>query len=275
MSTSNLLTFILIIFFVNIYSQEKYLLKHENGKIKIEGFLKENTLDSIYKEYYENGNLKTEGFYKNCEYKTNKKGIYIVGCGVGKVKNTIASGKRHGTWKNFYENGTLSHTSNFHCDILQGNFSSFNKNGKVETKEFYIEGTLMYSQEFNEHGILVKTSNYKYEMGKSENFKKVQTFEFYENGDLRSESNVDENNSKEIESYKEYYSNGFLKFEINTINGNRNKVYREYFENGNAKYEGIFKNGIPIRKQYLYNEDGTIMKIEFWKKKKIIKTETR
>lgn len=275
MTISNFYKLTLIILFTKSYSQEKYIVKYENGKTKIEGFVKENILDSIYKEYYENGNLKTEGNYKNCEYKTNRKGIYIVGCEVGKEKDNIATGKRHGTWKSYSENGILSETSNFHCNIMQGNFSSFNKDGKLQTKEFYNEGKLMNSQEFNENGILVETSNYKYEEGKPESFKKVHTFEFYENGDLKSENITEENNETEIEDYKEYYKNGFLKIEKYTINGNKNKIYREYFENGNVKYEGLFKDNIPIKKQYFNNENGTLLKTEVWKNDKIIKTETK
>lgn len=275
MTFSKLMTLIFLLIFAENYSQEKYVVKYQNGKTKIEGYIKDNTLDSIYKEYYENGNLKAEGFYKNCEYKTNRKGIYIAGCGVGKDKDTITTGKRHGTWKNYYENGDLNYTANFHCNIQQGNFYSYNKEGKLETIEFYNEGKLMYSQEFNENGIIIETSNLKYEYGKPESFKKVHTFQFYENGNLKSENVVNENNETEIEDYKEYYPNGFLKLEKYTVNGNKNKVYREYFENGNVKYEGFFKNDYPIKKQYFYNENGTLMKIETWKKQKLIKTETK
>lgn len=277
MSYPKLLTFVFLLYFAKSYSQEKYIVKYENGKTKIEGFIKDNILDSIYKEYYENGNLKTEGFYKNCEYKTNRKGIYSSGCGVGKGNETIATGKRHGNWNDFYENGILRNTSNFHCGILQGNFSSYNEDGKLEIIEFYNEGKLMHSHEFNEKGIVVETSNYKYEYGKSESFKKVHTIQFYENGDLKSEKNVNENNETGIEDYKEYYSNGFLKLEKNTVygNGNQKEIYRQYFDNGNVKFEGLYKNDIPTKKHYYYNENGTIFKIDVWKKGKIIKTESK
>lgn len=275
MTFSKLMTLIFLLIFAENYSQEKYVVKYQNGKTKIEGYIKDNTLDSIYKEYYENGNLKAEGFYKNCEYKTNRKGIYIAGCGVGKDKDTITTGKRHGTWKNYYENGDLSYTANFHCNIQQGNFYSYNKEGKLETIEFYNEGKLMYSQELNENGIVIETSNYKYEFGKPESFKKSQTFEFYDNGDLKSENLLNGDNEKDIEIYKEYYPNGFLKIEKNTINGFKNGIYREYYENGNVKYEGIFKNHIPIKKQYFFNENGLLKKIEVWKKGKLIKTECK
>lgn len=273
MTFSKLMTILLLINFAKNYSQEKYIVKYENGKTKIESFIKNNTLDSIYKEYYENGNLKTEGFYKNCEYKTNRKGIFVSTCGVGKI-DTIQSGKKQGTWKNFYQNGVLSDKSNYHCDIMQGNFFSYNKDGKLESTEFYNEGKLMYSQEFNENGIVIENSNHKYEFGKPENFEKTQTFQFYDNGDLKSENILEGNSEKETEVYKEYYPNGFLKIEKNTINGYKNGIYREYFENGNVKYEGLFKNHIPIKKQYFYNEDGLQLKVEIWKNGKIIKMES-
>ncbi|MFY7937522.1 MAG: toxin-antitoxin system YwqK family antitoxin [Flavobacterium sp.] len=275
MNFSTLWIFVFLLYFAKNYSQEKYIVKYENGITKIEGFIKDNTLDGIYKEYHENGNIKTEGFYKNCEYKTNQKEIFIAGCGVGKNNDTIKSGKRHGIWKKFYENGILSYTANYHCDIQQGNFYSYNTEGKLETIEFYNEGKLMHSQKFNENGILAESSNYKYENGKTEGFKKVHTLQFDENGDLKSENIVYENDDTLIEDYREYYSNGFLKVEMHTLNGSKNKLYREYFENGNIKYEGFFKNDYPIKKQYFYNEDGTLMKVETWKKQKLIETETK
>ncbi|MNX34802.1 MORN repeat variant [compost metagenome] len=275
MAFSKLKTILLLIFIVKIYSQQKYITKYENGKTKTESFINKNTLDSIYKEYYQNGNLKTEGFYKDCEYKTNRKGIYIAGCGVGKEKDTIQVGKKHGIWKNYYENGTLSYTANYHCNIMQGNNFSYNKDGKLETIEFYNEGKLMYAQEFNENGIVVETSDYKYEVGKNENFKKVHIFQFYDNGDLKSENTLEESNKKDIETYKEYFYNGFLKIEKNTINNEKVGVYREYFENGNIKYEGIFDKNIPVKKQYFYNEDGSVSKIETWKNGKLLKTQPK
>jgi antitoxin component YwqK of YwqJK toxin-antitoxin module len=275
MTFSKLVMPIFLIIFAKNYSQEKFIVKYQNGKTKIESYIKDNTLDSIYKEFYENGNLKVEGFYKDCVYKTNRKKIYMAGCSVRKDIDTIKTGKRHGTWKNYYENGILSYIANFHCNIQQGNFYSYNKEEKLETIEFYFEGKLMYSQEFNDNGILIETSNFKYENGSPSSFRKVHTFQFYQNGDLKSENLVNYDNTTEIEDYKEYYPSGFLKLNKYTVNGNKNKVYKEFFENGNVKYEGFFKNDYPIKKQYFYNENGTIMKIETWKKQKLIKTETK
>ena len=254
---------------MKIFSQQKYIVKYENGKTKIEGFIKNNVLDSIYKEYYESGVLKIEGFYKDCNYKTNHAGIYILGCGVGKENDSIKSGTKHGVWKNYFESGVLSYTSNFHCGVIQGNNFSYNKTGRLQTTEFYSEGKLIYSQDYNENGIIIENSNYKYKFHKTENFKNIHTFKFYENGDLKIENIINENNKTEDEFYKEYYPNGFLKLEKHTINGNKFGIYREYYENGNIKYESVFKNNIPVKKQYFNNEDGTVLKIETWKKGKL------
>ena len=46
-----------------LYSQEIYVEKFPNGNLKIEGFLVNKTLDSLYKEYYENSKIKQEGFF--------------------------------------------------------------------------------------------------------------------------------------------------------------------------------------------------------------------
>ncbi|ENA1795735.1 hypothetical protein ABF176_002585 [Flavobacterium psychrophilum] len=275
--------FILLIyvFSCEIYSQEKVVGKYENGNLKFEGYSKNEILDSIYKEYYENGNLKVEGFYKNCKYETNKRKIYTISCGgTGKKTDSICektesliSGTKHGNFKTYYENGKLKSISNFHCGLMQGNFYDYYENGNLETQEFYFEHKLKSSQSFNKKGFVEESDNIEYNIKKNREYKTTNHKEFYENGDLKIENIIieDENNI-ETEIYKEYYNNGFLKTEKTLKNNSKNGIYREYFENGNAKHEGKFKDDKPIEKQYFYNENGTILKIETWKKNILINT---
>lgn len=265
--------FILLILlnYFKIYSQEKVIEKYENGNLKFEGYARNNVLDSIYREYYENGKIKAEGFYKDCKYETNRIKIYVAGCGVGQKTDSLTLGTRHGKLKTFYENGKLKSVSNFHCGLRQGNFYDYYENGIIETQEFYFEDELKSSQYYNELGIIQETENIEYNFKKTRNYKTTLHKEFYENGDLKIENRiVEEENDIETEYYKEYYQNGFLKIEKTLINNSKNDVYREYYENGNVKYEGKFKNDKPIEKHYFYKEDGRIDNIEMWKKNKLI-----
>lgn len=264
--------FIISFFVGQIYAQEKYVTYHENGKVKIDAFIKNYVLDSLYKEYYENGNLKIEGFYKNCDYKTNKREIYVAECGVGyRVNDSINKGKLHGIWKYYLEDGTLDHSQSYYCNLKHGNFIGYLE-GKPWDVEFYHEGNIIYSQEYNEQGFIVQNSHYEYIEGeKGERYTKINTFEFYDDGNFKSET-IESNKDNLIE-YKEYYRNGFLKLEYSTKKDKKDGVYREYYENGHVKHEGIYKDDIPIEKQYYYKENGTLLKVEIWKKCKIYKTE--
>lgn len=259
------------IFTCEMYSQEKVIEKYANGNLKFEGYSINKVLDSVYREYYENGNIKTEGFYKDCKYETNKRKIYIIPCGNCKKSDSLLTGTRHGKWKTYYLNGKVKSLSNFHCGLRQGNFYNYYEDGILETQEFYFEDKLQSSQSFNYDGIIEETDNIEYNFKKTRNYKTTLHKEFYENGDLKIENRiVEEENDIETEYYKEYYQNGFLKIEKTLINNSKNDIYREYFENGNVKYEGKFKNDKPIEKHYFYKEDGRIDKIETWKKNKLI-----
>jgi antitoxin component YwqK of YwqJK toxin-antitoxin module len=258
------------IFPCEIYSQEKVIEKYENGNLKFEGYSKNKILDSVYKEYYENGNLKAEGFYKNCKYETNKRKIFVLGCGVSKKIDSLISGTNHGNHKTYYQNGKLQSISNFHCGLMQGNFYNYYENGNLEMQEFYFEGKLKMSQSFNEKGFVEEINNIEYRIKKKLELETKNHKEFYENGDLKIENIIVEEENDIIEYYKEYYRNGFLKTEKTLKNNSKNGIYREYFENGNAKYEGKFNDDKPIEKQYFYNENGTILKIETWKKNRMI-----
>ena len=201
-----------------LYSQEIYVEKFPNGNLKIEGFLVNKTLDSLYKEYYENSKIKQEGFFQNCEYETNKIKKYRVGCGVGNFYDNIQSGKKHGTWKAYHENGKLKTISNFHCNFFQGNFYNYDENGILESFEFYFEGDLLNAIEYYKNGIIEKNSYYKYIHNKKESkdLKTTRESEYYEDGKLRLQREIIEKEKDvEIEHINEYFPNGFLNLKLN------------------------------------------------------------
>ena len=248
----------IIIIFINscaTYAQNREIKKYENGNIKFEGYSIGNVLDSIYREYYENGNIKTEGFYKDCEYETNKRKIHVVGCGIATKTDSLILGKRHGKLKTFYKNGKVKSISNFHCGLKQGNFYDYYENGNLETQEFYFENRLKSYQSYKENGNIEETENFEYNYKKTRDYKTTNHKEFYENGDLKIENIiVEEENDIEIENYKEYFQNGFLKIEKILIN-NSKMVYTENIlkmemlnMKGPSKMENQLENNIFIKK---------------------------
>lgn len=260
-----------------IYSQTEYVEKYDNGQIKIQGFLIDSVLIGKYTEYYKNGQIKTTGEFKNCEYETNHTKIYVAGCGVGN-NSTIRKGKKHGEWKDYYENGILESKYNYFCGLRQGNFFYYHENGNVDFIDFYTADKEMGTQEFYKNGLLEKISTYSYEYSEHDghDLKRTVETEYYEDGSLKIQRVIQElKDDIEKESFKEYYPNGFLKKESEIIDLDKNGIYREFYENGNTKYEGIFKEDIPIDKQYFYNSNGEVTKVETWKDGKIIETEIK
>ena len=260
-----------------IFSQTEYIENYKNGKIRLKGFLIDSILTGKYVEFYENGQIKTKGEFKNCEYETNYKKIYVAGCGVGN-NSTIRKGKKHGEWKDYYENGILEYKYSYYCGLRQGNFFNYKKNGKLYWIDFYTADKLMATRIFYENGVLKKASTFSYEYSKHDEHDLMKTVEseYYKDGSLKIQRVIEElKNDVEKEEFKEYYKNGFLKTESIIIDLDKNGIFREFYENGNIKYEGIFKDDKPIDKQYYYNLKGEITKIETWKDGERINTELK
>jgi antitoxin component YwqK of YwqJK toxin-antitoxin module len=79
-------------------------------------------------EYHDNGNVFREYFIKN---------------------KTLDS-----TFVQYYKNGIVKSTSNYHCGVEQGNFVDYRPNGSIEYNEFYHEGNLVTEREYHENGVL-------------------------------------------------------------------------------------------------------------------------
>lgn len=258
----------------NIFSQEKVVIRYDNGNIKCEGFVVNNTFDSIYKEYYPNGVLKSEGFYKNCDYKTNHKIFVYASCGVENKIDSISKGKMNGQWKTYYDNGKIESVENYYCGIKQGNFYYYSNDGKILDFDFYDGNRKIISQSYNENQTLSEIEYFDQKWVKNKKYEITRTIEFFENGNYKSETLVEEKvDGFEHESYKEYYPNGFLKTENVLIDGDKHGICCEYYENGNVKNVGFFEYDKPVFVQLFYNEDGTPNKLERWKKGKLISTE--
>lgn len=265
---------LLIVLFQQIFSQEKIVKRYDNGTIQYEAYVVNNTFDSIYKEYYPNGILKTEGSYKNCKYKTNNKAVLVGTCGNEEKKDSIKKGILNGEWKDYYENGKLKSKANYFCGIEQGSFFYYNENGTILSIDFYDAGDLNISQQYSENNTLEEIIYYDKKFIKGKLYATTRQVKFYENGNYKSETLVEEKvDGLEYESYKEYYPNGFLKTNQILIDGDKHGICYEYYENGNVKNVGFFEYDKPVFVQLFYNEDGTPNKLERWKKGKLVSTE--
>lgn len=277
-SLITILTFIVLHLFA--FSQTKVTKYYDNGKVKLQGFIKNNTYDSTFISYYENGNIQSEGTYKKALYKTNSMAISQSICGTGRDTTEPAEGIKNGQWKQYYANGQMKSVANYFGNIQVGQSKFYDSTGNLLENEFYNAGRLIQRQEYFVNGVLETFTNRNYEEIKNEGGKSYTTiyfdkvFEYYPTGELK--SIITFNKDKEqTGKFIEYWENGFVKSEGEYKDGLKNGVFKEYYQNGNTQFEGIIKNDIPQDKQYFSNDKGKIIKIETWKKGKLIKTEAK
>ena len=87
--------FIPILFLSFLFSQEvqdgPFKSYHSNGKVEMEGTIKNGKEDGLWKMYYESGRIEGEGTFKD--------------------------GKLNGPFKSYYENGQLEMIGNYKYDL--------------------------------------------------------------------------------------------------------------------------------------------------------------
>jgi len=109
-----------VLFFISgcITKEQKHFIKHyyPSGKISSYGWYTKDSipLDTIWK-FYENGKLSAKDVY-----------------------DSKGTGKLDGTSILFFENGNKYQVSNYDKGITQGYLFEFNENGKLRTKQFYL-----------------------------------------------------------------------------------------------------------------------------------------
>ena len=226
----------------------------ENGNLKAKWYEDENGLKrGSNEEYWKNGLIKEHSYYENGKkhgmfLRYNLKGQYIKN---GRYENGVEQGDFQlyidkGTLRGRYENGQLYGE----LKLTEGRMSDIEiekkwcENGKQyplvieknenKTKEYYkdeINNYIGIYKEYDSNRKLVKEANYKdgnlEYLVEYKNNKKYSYKEFYQNGNIKEETNY--------LSYhkKEYWENGELFSEIfdKNINGKDIRLSKKYFEN--------------------------------------------
>ena len=94
---------------VEIKIKEKEL--YENGKVRMEGAIKDGKRDGVWNVYFDDGKLWSEGTYIN--------------------------GKRNGVAKNYFPNGKLRYEGLFTDDSKSGHWKFYGEDGTLlEEKDF-------------------------------------------------------------------------------------------------------------------------------------------
>lgn len=256
---------------------------YESGKLKVEGFVKNNCYDSTFISYYENGQIEAKGSFKDCVFETNALRITaldVTYCGgtEGKSKGIrVSDSNKNGIWKSYYENGQLEVNDNYICGIRIGLQFEYYSSGKLKMQAFSSTEdalTTYFFENGNIESIIKYNREYELKEGKDSVFieiKVLETMEYYETGEL--ESIIKERNRKKDGKQIYFYKNGFIEYKEEYKNGVENGLFLDYYENGNAEWQAEMKDGEYDGKQYHCNQEGKITKIQTWKKGKLIKTE--
>jgi antitoxin component YwqK of YwqJK toxin-antitoxin module len=134
----------------------------------------------------------------------------------GAVKEEIemdTKGRRHGSYKQYYENGKLREQALYRHDTLVGERTLYYENGNPEVKEPY-----------DQHGLLNGTYR-----------------QFYPEGGVQLELVYIDNVISGMS--KAYFPSGQLKEEVTMMQNEENGPFTEYFRNGKIAWKGTYKDG--------------------------------
>jgi uncharacterized protein len=200
-----------------------------NGKLRQEGYFKDDLQDSVYREWYENGKLALDCTYKSGQLKGIKKSFYLDGRDQGIEEyidttryvwsfwlpdslhtQTIIEG--NGEMTTYFPTGTVKEWCNYKKGLPDG-----------ECLERSIYGYDILAGSFKE-GVKVGTWKYYYYTGK------IEKIANYENGKLTGK-------------YQYFYDNGQINAEGFYKDGLKSGEWTWYTKQGNRDIQGNFSEG--------------------------------
>jgi antitoxin component YwqK of YwqJK toxin-antitoxin module len=203
---------------------------HCNGNLKTKITYVNGRPDGPASKYYENGKLKEEGIWKISKWVGEYKLFYANGQ-LHQEFNFNTNGKREGTQRYFHENGKI---------MIEGNWASGQESGVI--KEYYDTGELKSEKNFNSGAV-----------------------------DLASIKDFDPKKPLKPEAPKESKKVMLKKEEIiENVKPNTPLILNGYHvlfnKNRQVSKDGDFKDNTLINgKNYIYDENGILLKIEVYK----------
>ncbi len=265
----NVLSIIILIYSTISFSQKDAYVqfKYPDGNISSEGYIKDGKPDGYWKNYYSNGKIKNEGnrknflldsiwkFYntdgkpvKTIEYKQDKKNGWIKEydtSGIVIFKQKYLNDIPTDTAYYYHPIGKLKKIIPFQKGKANGVFYEFDKDSLIVAIGEYQSGFLLKYEKINK---------------KDEQSRKQGTWkEFYTDGKVKKE--IDYRDDKINGYVKEYDKKGNLsnaeKYSFGKKIENPKEfaavdMYRDYYEDGTLKYEGPYVQGYPVGTHYHY-----------------------
>ncbi len=237
---------------------------YAKDKPRTEGYFKMGLQDSIYRAWHDNGKLREEGFYKNdkpiqeWKYFYNSGQLMLVEKYVDTVAlvmeffkpdgtQTVVSGE--GVKETFYSNGAPKDRYQFLNGYKHGAFVEYHVDGHKEVEGAYQFGLKHGSWTFNYYtGTLFKSMNYqKGELhGQYENY--------YDNGKLKVAGNYDR--GKKDGAWTWYTNTGVIDMSGSFVQDQQHGDWVFNYPNGQCSYKGTFDMGKRSGSWTYYYPDG-------------------
>lgn len=136
---------------------------------------------------------------------------------------------------------------------------TFKINGKIDTKEYYIQDTLSSYTFYVYNKDHYYTSSHSVGKKAKINFNQGFVKEFYLDGKPKAEYHTNRRSATEG-NYKTYYKNGNPECDCQHVNGLREGIQNHHYENGQTKSLGNYKNDKREGKTSFYYENGQLKK---------------
>ena len=260
---------------------------YENGQMQSTVNYLDNKMDGAYSEWFENGQIRQEGSYVDNEFylatRWNNEGGILIKDGNGKWVGKNAEGRKLwakeyqdgrliSDWEykyEYYDNGQIKKESSFQGGQADGESTIFFEDGKTREEGIWKEGEYLITNRWNKNGNLIIKDGQGKISGKNKEglvlwekefvdgkleFQWDNVHEYYENGQIKSETGYSEN--EKHGRYSIWYENGQIKEKGKNRLGAPYGFYESWLEDGQKREEGMWAEDGENLIQNRWNKNG-------------------
>lgn len=196
-----------------------------------------------------------------------------------KINRKDNKGQRQGTYKQFYNDGSLKKEENFLDNVLHGYFREFNETGILLQAMRYERGAVIeefdeeareiidFKRTYDEQGRIIFSGAYLEGIPRGihrffdTSATVINSYIYNEKGERISEGIVNEQGLRKGK-WKDYYVSGKIKASGAYLNNRRNGIWTYYFENKSVEQKGGFLRGRFDGTWIWYYPDGSVWREE-------------
>ena len=243
----------------------EFLTYHENGNLKTKGNFIKGKKQGEWLQYLQNGDLRAKGTYKN-DKEIEGNFLFFYPAIMWKSVDEVSLNE---IYKNGEEietlYGILSFEMNYKNGKLDGDYISYDENGKISAYGLHKNG-IRVGEWWRDLGILSVYDYYNesgqwieeriYSPSEDSSYGKRKYFDYYENGQLKEKTNYKDGKQEGEHLY--YYENGQLESKWNYNDGKKEGEYLYYDDDGQLAIKGHFKDGQEEGEWLFYLENGLL-----------------